>query len=187
MARASRIHLSASFLVGALLLTACTQTPPGAPRRLSSGKEVLVFRSEMAPCERQQCLRFSYFSPSLDSKDAFEAELDDVAIDVKRDGERLGADRLEIIAIRYPSTLDPLLILFRRERGGGGDVYARLADGGWTRVARTFTASQRSRDEAPPNDELQRTRDGNAAASPLNSVLCGLTVGFEGKVQCEDD
>jgi hypothetical protein len=26
---------------------------------------------------------------------------------------------------------------------------------------------------APPNDELQRTRDGNAAASPLNSVLCG--------------
>jgi hypothetical protein len=25
----------------------------------------------------------------------------------------------------------------------------------------------------PPNDELQRTRDGNAAASPLNSVLAG--------------
>jgi hypothetical protein len=25
----------------------------------------------------------------------------------------------------------------------------------------------------PPNDELQRTRDGKAAASPLNSVLGG--------------
>jgi hypothetical protein len=25
----------------------------------------------------------------------------------------------------------------------------------------------------PPNNELQRTRDGNAAASPLNSVLGG--------------
>jgi hypothetical protein len=27
--------------------------------------------------------------------------------------------------------------------------------------------------EVPPNDELQRTRDGTAAASPLNSVLGG--------------
>ncbi len=27
--------------------------------------------------------------------------------------------------------------------------------------------------EAPHNDELQRTRDGNAAASPLNSVFDG--------------
>ena len=26
---------------------------------------------------------------------------------------------------------------------------------------------------ALPNDELQRTRDGNAAASPLNSVFAG--------------
>jgi hypothetical protein len=25
--------------------------------------------------------------------------------------------------------------------------------------------------QEPPNDELQRTRDGNAAASPLNSVF----------------
>jgi hypothetical protein len=29
----------------------------------------------------------------------------------------------------------------------------------------------RSLDKRPSNDELQRTRDGNAAASPLNSVL----------------
>jgi hypothetical protein len=31
--------------------------------------------------------------------------------------------------------------------------------------------------EWPPNDELQRTSDGNAAGSPLNSVFAGRQTG----------
>src|SRR6185503_11436865 len=36
-------------------------------------------------------------------------------------------------------------------------------------------------DSAPQNNELQRTRDGNAAASPLNSVFCGHLTADERK------